>query len=231
MQQSCHRCGGDLPSGPDVTPFCPHCGSPQLYLQDYDRPILAPDSIPQDTTGAAPPPPPQQIDWQTAIRCAALVSAVSAILSLLAAKIDILSVLSTLTILSASLITVGLYQRRRPGSRMDASIGARIGLVAGLILVVALTLAGVISGLVARFVFHSMSTFDIEITRQLHSQLDRMAAANPLPPELVHYFLTPDFRAGMMLSGIAFVAVMLLLFSTLGGAVSGLLRTRRTPVV
>jgi hypothetical protein len=229
MQQHCHRCGGDLPSGEEVTPFCPHCGAPQLYLQDYDRPILADSAT--DTTGSPPPPHPQEVDWKTAIRCAVLVAGIAAALNLLATRLPLLSPLSTLTILCASLVTVSLYQRRRPRARMNAAVGARIGLVTGITLIVCLATAMAIAGLIARYALHSMGAFDAELTQQLRTQIEHAEASNPASPELLRYFYTPEFRAGMMLTGVGMVAVLLLLLSTLGGAFGGLLRTRRTPLV
>jgi hypothetical protein len=225
MHQHCHRCGGELVSGTEITPFCPHCGAPQLYLQEYDR--SESDTAPTDTTGAPPPPAPQLVDWQTAIRCAALVAGVAAVLSLIATRVAFVSPLSSLTILSASILTLGLYQRRRPLARMNAAVGARIGLVVGLSLVICLSAAMAIAGLIARFGLHSMGAFDAELTQQLHAQLDRAIAANPVPPETARYFYSPEFRAGMMLTGVAMLSLMLLCFSALGGAVGGLLRTRR----
>ena len=36
MREVCHRCGGEVPAGSGESPFCPHCGAPQLYLSvDY----------------------------------------------------------------------------------------------------------------------------------------------------------------------------------------------------
>ncbi|WP_213807071.1 hypothetical protein [Granulicella sp. dw_53] len=229
MQEHCHRCGGDLPRGDEVTPFCPHCGSPQLYLQEYDRPILAPDADSSETTGAPPPPHPQLIEWKTAIRCAALVAGIASVLSLVATRVPLVSPLSTLTILTASILTLTLYQRRRPRARMNASVGARIGLIVGISLVVCLAISMAIAGLIARFSLHSMAAFDAELAQQMRTQIEHAAAANPTSPELLHYFLTPEFRAGMMLTGIAMLALLLLFLSTVGGAVGGLFRTRRTP--
>ncbi len=81
MQQHCHRCGGELSEGDEVTSFCPHCGAPQLYLPEYDRPSVAAEL---DSTGAPPPPHPQVVDWKTAIRCAAVVAGIAAALTVLA---------------------------------------------------------------------------------------------------------------------------------------------------
>src|SRR5580693_7195840 len=37
MHEYCHRCGGELSASVGDSPFCPHCGSPQIYLQDYEE--------------------------------------------------------------------------------------------------------------------------------------------------------------------------------------------------
>jgi hypothetical protein len=135
MQEYCHRCGGELPAGEGMLPFCPHCGSPQIYLQDHEQQN---GGVETDTTGAIPPPRPQQVEWKTAIRCAALVAGVAAGLSLVSQRVQVVSLLSMLWTISGSMITLALYQRRRPLAWMDAGVGARIGLVVGLALVVCL---------------------------------------------------------------------------------------------
>jgi hypothetical protein len=234
MHQHCHRCGGELASSDDITPFCPHCGAPQLYLQEYDRTPQNPDPSapdPNDSTGTAPPPHPQQVDWKTAIRCAALVAGAAAILTLVAIRVPVLSPLRTLTILSASVLTLSLYQHRRPTARINAAIGARIGLVVGLSLILSLAITMAIVGLVSRYGLHSMGTFDADLTQQMRTQIEHASAANPASPELLHYFYTPEFRAGMMLTGVAMVGAVLMLLSTVGGALGGFVRTRRSPAV
>ena len=210
--------------GPEVVPFCPHCGAPQLYLLEQDRPVCEDEG---SSTGALPPPNPHQVEWKTAIRCAGLVAGIAAALSLLATRIPVVSPLSTLWIISGSLSTLSLYQWRRPLAWMDAGVGARIGVTVGLALIAFVTSGLAIAGLVARFGLHSMGGFDTELASQLRTQMERAAAANPVPPELLHYFYTPEFRAGMMLAGVGMMAGFVLVVSTIGGAVGGLLRTRR----
>jgi hypothetical protein len=229
MHEHCHRCGGELTSSDEVTPFCPHCGAPQLYLQEYDRAVPEPGSaVPEagTTTGAAPPPHPQQIDWKSAIRCAALVAGIAAVLTLVAIRVPILSPLRTLIVLSASVLTLSLYQHRRPAAEISPAIGARIGLVVGLALIVSLAFSMAIAGLLARYALHSMGAFDADVIQQMRTQIEHAAAANPTSPELLRYFYTPEFRVGMMLMAVAMVAAVLLLLSTLGGAVGALLRPR-----
>jgi hypothetical protein len=231
MPASCHRCGGDLPPVTEDTTFCPHCGSPQLYLQEYDRAVLAPDSELPSTSGAAPPPHPQQIDWQTAIRCGAFVSLIAAGLNLLAMRVPapFVSLLNDLWIITASMITLTLYQRRKPLAFMDARIGARIGLTTGLLLIVAVISASAIAGVVARFGLHNMARFDADITQAFEAvKRSSASSATPPPQDLLRFFDLPEFHASMMLAGVGMVAFFLVLLSTFGGAVSGFLRSRKT---
>lgn len=210
--------------GDAVSPFCPHCGSPQIYLQDYEQQTGGAGG---DTTGELPPPRPRQVEWKTAIRCALLVAGVGAVLSLGAARVQALSTLSWLWTVSGSLIALALYQRRRPQAWMDVGVGARIGLVVGLALIACLAVAMAVAGLVARYGLHSMAGFDAQLTQQLHTQIEKAAAANPEPPEVLRFFESQEFRAGLMLAGFAMVSGFVVVLSTVGGAVGGLLRTRR----
>jgi hypothetical protein len=224
MHEYCHRCGGELPARDGASPFCPHCGSPQIYLQDYEQQSGAPES---DTTGTVPPPRPQQVEWKTAIRCAVLVAGIAAVLSLVAARVQLVSPLSWLWTISGSIITLALYQRRRPLAWMDAGIGARIGVVVGLALVACLAVTMAIAGLVARYGLHSMAGVDAQLTEILHAQFEKAAAMTPQPPEVQRFWYSPEFRAGMMLAGFGMVAGFLLVLSTVGGAVGGFMRMRR----
>ena len=226
MHEYCHRCGGELPAGDGLSPFCPHCGSPQLFLQEYEQQTSASEG---ETTGALPPPRPRQVEWKTAIRCALAVAAVAAVLSLVAARVGVVSPLSWLWTLSGSIIALGFYQRRRPQAWMDAGVGARIGLVTGLALVVGLACSAAVAGLVARYGLRNMAGFDGQLTAQLaqlHEQIQKSGAGSPELPEMLRFIATPEFRAGFMLTGISMAGGFLLLLSTLGGAVGGMLRTR-----
>lgn len=226
MQEYCHRCGGELPAGDGLSPFCPHCGSPQLYLQEYEQQTSASEG---ETTGTLPPPRPRQVEWKTAIRCALAVAGVATALSLVAARVGAVSPLSWLWTLSGSVIALGFYQRRKPQAWMDAGVGARIGLVTGLALVVGLACSAAIAGLVARYGLRNMAGFDTQLTAQLaqlHEQIQKSGAASPELPEMLRFIATPEFRVGFMLTGVSMAAGFLLLLSTLGGAVGGMLRTR-----
>jgi hypothetical protein len=229
MNKICHRCSGDLPSGDGI--FCPHCSAPQLtlsedYLADQQPPTEASD------IGVLPPPLPRQVDWQTALRCAALVGIIGAILCVVALRVPGVSLISTVWILTASTSTLALYHRRRPLAWMDAAIGARIGLATGLALIVLIATSLALAGLIARFGLHAMNGFDTDFAAML-TQVKETArqtaatTATPPPAEVLRLYDLPEFQAGLILATASTAAVLLLVFSTFGGALNGLLRNRR----
>jgi hypothetical protein len=234
MQETCHRCGGDLAEGSGESPFCPHCGAPQLFLALENQSVeTGGEAGGAATTGVAAPPKGRQVEWKTAIRCAAAVAGVGSVLELVAMRVDVLSPLSWLWIMSASLITLGFYQKRRPAALMDVRVGARIGAVVGICLALELGVAVAGAGLVARFVLHSMGSFDAQLAMAIQMIRDRalQQPATPQRAEMLHWLGLPEFRAIYALTGCAMVTAILLVLSTLGGAFAGLLRMRRRPAV
>ena len=229
MHEFCHRCGGELQAGEGASTFCSHCGCPQLYLQDYEEQTGAPDG---DTTGAVPPPHPRQVEWKTAIRCAAAVAGIGSLLSLVAMRVDVVSPVSLVWIMSASMITLGLYQKRRPMAWIDVGVGARIGLVVGICLALGLGTAMAGAGLVRRYGLHSMGNFDAQMAEQIQT-LQKTIQQQPVTSAtagMVKFVNSPEMRAGLMLTTFAMATAVLVVLSTLGGAFAGLLRTRRGPV-
>jgi hypothetical protein len=233
MQQHCHRCGGDLSSD---TTFCPHCGAPQLYLPDYHQTSTTPGLA---FTSVVPPPLNlRPIDWKAAIRCAAFVTAVAVLLCLISIALPFIGLLGICWILSASLTTLALYQQRRPAAIMNPRIGARIGLTTGLLLLAGLSCALSIAGLIARFGTHSHSLgqvdadiaqMNIDIPAYWAANRDKFGISDAQYTDLLRIFNFPEVRVGLLLAGIGFDCIILLVLSTLGGALGGLLRTRRAP--
>jgi len=230
MVETCHRCGGELPAGSGESPFCPHCGAPQLYLSlDYQSPETGGERKGGDAgaASAAQAVRLRQIEWKTAIRCALAVAAVAGFLLLVGIPVPLLRPASLLWIMSGSLITMGLYERRQPRAWMDASVGARIGLVGGLCLVVGLGSVAAVAGVILRFGMHSMSWFDDTVAGIIQQGIQQ--AKTPFPPEVVQYAHSQDFRARFVLFVYAFFTALLLVLSVLGGAFAGMMRMRRRP--
>lgn len=233
MREFCHRCGGELSdsnasASEARSPFCPHCGAPQLLFSDYTEPLSTGAELPAGaSTGALPPPRPNQIDWRIAIRIAGIVALVGSGLCLLSARLPNVSPLSTIWVLSASLTTLAMYQRRRPMATMSAGVGAKIGIVVGLALVFFLAAALSAGMTAARYSLHAMSGFDAKTAKMFKMQLDQLAATRPVPPDSLALINSPEFRAAIMLIGFGIALGGVFLLSVFGGAVGGLLRTRR----
>jgi hypothetical protein len=202
MPEHCHRCGGELPASDGVSPFCPHCGSPQIYLQDYEEQSGAE----ADTTGATPPPRPQHVEWKTAIRCAALVAGVAAVLGLVETRVPLVSPLTWMWTISGSILTLALYQKRRPLAWMDAGVGARIGAVVGLTLVAFFAVTIAINGVIGRYGLHNTAASDAQLTEALRAGYERSVAMTPEASQLKGFWYSPEFRAGMMLTGFGFMS-------------------------
>jgi hypothetical protein len=167
------------------------------------------------------------VEWKTAMRCALLVAVIAAGLNQAATRVQAVSLVSLHWIVSGSMITLALYQRRRPLAWMDAKVGARIGLVVGLALVACLGVAMAAGGVVSRYALHSMVGTDAQLTEMMRLEFTQLNAINPVPVWFQKLFFTPEFRAGIMLAAFGVMAGFLLVLSTVGGALSGFMRMRR----
>jgi hypothetical protein len=197
-------------------------------LSDYAEPLSTGTETQGVSTGALPPPRPNAIDWKMAVRSSAVVAGIAVALSAAAAKIPNISPLSTIWIISASLTTLALYQRRRPMASMNAGIGAKIGILVGVTLAFALGAALSVGVVVARFGLHALAAFDAAIAQVMKQLIDQVAAKQTIAPEQIAFINTIQFRTGYMLFVFAIVLVLVFLVSVFGGAVAGLLRTRRS---
>jgi hypothetical protein len=171
-----------------------------------------------------------------AIRCAVGVAAVGGLLAVIALRVPLLTMATILWTMSGSLITLGLYQNRRPTAWMDARIGARIGTLVGICLGMGLALPVAIAGVVARFGLHAMATFDAQMATlqglvQQAMQQSAQRSGTALPPGVLQLVQSQEYRAASVLTYCAFLALALLVVSALGGAFGGLLRTRHRAAV
>lgn len=203
---------------------CPQCGAPQLHIAHSMTEAASSDS---PTTGHAPPPRAPEVEWKSALQSALFVAIVGAVLFGVASYVPALTLMSLLWILGAASVATGIYRRRRPSLRMDASVGARIGLSVGLLMTFFLAVSLAIVGMVARFGLHSMAAFDAQMARGMHEQVERAMAANPAPASMVQQLLSQEFRTGVMLTGLLIFALLIVALSTVGGLLSGMATVRR----
>ena len=236
-QRPCHRCGTLI----DVScPFCPQCGSPQLSVPQYDMPE-------QEAAGAgganysgaavaASGAPPLHalaadgVQWKLAVWACFIVALAAGLLCAVALIVPALYSVAFFWTLSGSVIALAVYQRRAPMARLDGGTGARIGLLTGILMASALAFAGSIFMALLRYVWHKGADFDAQISDAIHQGMAR-AAENSPDPQLVQSslksLLSPEGRAGYTLAMGAFLAVLLVVFSTISGAVGAKLMPRR----
>jgi hypothetical protein len=242
MHAICHRCGGELSTAQlDVSAngshFCPHCGAPQLTLSEYAEALStgAEDSGTKGgsagSTGTLPPPRPNQIDWRLAIQSASLVAVIAAILGVAGEGFPNLKIFSFVWVISASLTTMAMYQRRRPMASMNLGIGVKIGIVVGVVLAFALGASISVGFVVARFGMHALAGFDAQIAQLMQQLIVQVAAKGTIPAEQLAFVNTVQFRTGYLLFAFGLVLFSVVVMSIFGGAVAGLLRSRRSSVV
>jgi hypothetical protein len=249
MLDLCHRCHGELPLSAPGTQgnqsveeralYCPHCGAPQLRLPDYMRhesdfaAAVGENDEPGEeaSTGRTPPPRPHEVNWRIALSSSASVALIAAVLVVTGLKIPFASFLSTIWVIGAAALALGLYSRRNPEGWIDGPVGLRVGLATG-VMVLAMIAAGLaLTGVVLRFGLHRMAGFDADVAQQMHAmqqQLGERMAEQQQPVEFRDHMLgflgSPEVRGGLGLFYLATSGLLILLFAAGGGAFAGMMR-------
>ncbi len=210
-----------------ASPFCSHCGAPQLSVPATELPeTSAPAEA--DLAGAvlsaagSLPVHPNGTQWKAALHVSLAVGVASGVLCGAAMLFPPLYTVCFFWTLSGAMIALALYRRRVPLASIDSAAGARIGLLAGLFMSAAMTAIGSIFLVLLRFVWHKGGEYDAQISDAIHQGMTRAAQNNP-DPQLVQnsmkFLLSPEGRAGYTLAMVAFLAVLLIFFSAVSGAV------------
>ena len=216
MDHACHQCGQEIEEG---TPFCRHCGAPQIRVAPDEEPVSAP--MPPGTPADAQPPavpvavgqPPQLspggIDWSNALPAALWAGAV------LAAAWIIPYIGYFLWILAAGVMSVALYRRRAPNAPLAPGIGARIGAVSGLF-----GFAGFAGLMAIGLLLLRGSTKFRELLQQAMQQA---AASNPDPraQEMLAKMTTPAGLAVIVTIVMIIFLAGFVALSSAGGALGG----------
>ncbi|MHB1698891.1 MAG: hypothetical protein ACYCSN_01950 [Acidobacteriaceae bacterium] len=209
-------------------PFCAHCGAPQLSVPPQELPETSPSgegdlaSAVLSAAGGLPAQHPNDAQWKPIVQVCLWVGAAAGILCGASMVFPPLYTVCFFWTLSGAMIALALYHRRVPLAKIDAGAGARIGLLTGLFMAAAMTAVGSIFLALMRFVWHKGADFDAQISDAIHQGMARAAENNP-DPQMVQsslkFLLTPEGRAGYTLAMVAFLAILLVLFSALSGAV------------
>lgn len=216
MEQACHRCGENLV--PDEL-FCPHCGAPQLRVEDSESvPAAQEGSLQQSLERSA-----DMMRWRSAVSLALSVAVPVALIS------AVLS-LGVLWVFAGGFVVVSLY-RRRTASPTNGRIGWRIGGLMGVISAILWLVFSALSTLVQRYALHQKPLIVAALRQSIRTSLATVSQQNPdfakQVPWVSHFWLSPDGLATLYLLGVCIFALAMVLFSALGGAVGGVYQRNR----
>lgn len=228
MDLLCHRCGNTLAR--DAS-FCPQCGAPQLRFTASET---APPSSTGQTADRADLPVGVEhgdIQWKSAIRIAASVSLAVGLLS------SILALGSLLWVMGGAVLVIALYRRRVPYAALQPSLGARIGVVTGTMAAAFAVAINTLLLVFQRYGLHQGNLLDASLNSTVQQAISRASTGTEAQAQVtttLAFLLSPEGKAGMVLAGMACIALIILLLSIAGGVLGAqLYRNRRNiqPIV
>ena len=208
--------------------YCPTCGLPQLQYSAENVPGQAPAE-----RWLEPVKDASIVDWKRAMRPAlALAIPAGALCSLFSP----VSIFGLLWMTIAAAWVVALYLRNQRPAWITIGAGARIGLVTGLLGAWTAAAASGLSLFVMRFFLHQGKTLDETWTTIISDQVARQWTSAGVDAQTISLYkgwlLSPEGRAGSMLSAICFLVAVLIFFAVGGGALGARLQARaRRPQV
>jgi hypothetical protein len=214
--------------------FCWNCGAPQVLLSEelreqIDQQITAQQAAANPAAETIPQPaaPTNAVVWRGAIQCAGLAGAVAAALALLSFVLAPVALFSFFWLISAPIIVLGVYSARFRLTRITTGFGARLGILTGVAVLIATSTLNTINIVLQRYVFHSAALMDTQLATvfaQMHTTIT--ATSGPAAKDALYMLAIPEFRAGILLTTIAFGITLYLVFSATAGAFAGYLRSR-----
>lgn len=217
MQTACYRCGATLEEG---VPFCPQCGAPQIRVpgpENQAESSAASTFTPGTPANIEPPAVPiatSQVNWQVAVRAAALAGTGAAVLS----QVPIISLGCCLWILGAGALAIGIYRRWVPEVVLTTGAGAKLGALTG---VLGFAVYAVISALLLAF-----STFVLgrgeDIRNELRRAIEQSASANagdPRVADMVARLSTPEGLAMLLTVMVVMFFITFVVFGAIGGSI------------
>jgi hypothetical protein len=219
MEITCTRCHQAIETEKS---YCPTCGLPQLVYSAENVPGQAPAE-----RFAGPVRDASTVDWKRALRAAVALAVPAGVLCSLFSPVSIFGVL-WMTVAAAW--AVALYLRSQRPAWITIGAGARIGLVTGL---VGGWMAAAASGatlFVMRFFLHQGKTLDDTWQNIISDQVARQWTSAGVDAQTIAlykgFLLSPEGRAGSMLSAILLLVTALIFFAIGGGALGARLQAR-----
>src|SRR6202167_3844952 len=225
MEITCTRCHQTVQAD---NCYCPTCGLPQLQYSAENVPGQAPPE-----RWLEPVQDASIVDWKRAMRPALALAVPAGVLCSLFSPVSIFGLL-WMTIAAAWV--VALYLRNQRPAWITIGAGARIGLVTGLLGAWTAAASSGISLFVMRFFLHQGKELDQTWTTIISDQVTRQWSSAGVDAQTINIYkgwlLSPEGRAGAMLSAILFLVAILVFFAVGGGALGARLqvRTRRPQV-
>jgi hypothetical protein len=207
--------------------FCTQCGAAQVRVADDVLTAVAAEGSDERNAAEATPVPPQI--WRTALHCVGGAALLAAGLAASSAVLPPVVLLAWLWAVVSPVVVIGLLQAREPRTAMSAGLGARLGLLTGLAIAAVMSAVNAATLLTMRHM-GAMGDFDGRMNTMIASmrvqalaQPENAAAVTPL----LNALALPEFRAGMLLGGLAMGLCFLLAITTAGGAFAGFVRSRQ----
>jgi hypothetical protein len=202
--------------------YCPTCGLPQLQYSSENVPGQAP---PERFT--EPVRDASTVDWKRALRvCVALAVPAGVLCSLFSP----VSIFGLLWMSVAAAWAVSLYMRSQRPAWITTGAGARIGLVTGLVGGWTAAAASGITLFTMRFGLHQGKSLDDTWSTIISEQVARQWSAAGVDAQTIAIYkgwlLSPEGRAGSMLSAILLLVALLVFFAIGGGALGARFQAR-----
>lgn len=220
-----------LPQEPEGSlVFCFNCGAPQVtvseeLISEAQKQRAALDS--GLSAGILSAAAPDAIVWPAAVRYAALAGAVAAGLTLISFALPPVILLAWFWAIGAPVVILGVYSAKFRQQGLAAGFGARLGLLCGLAIFLAMSAINSCGLVFARYVFHDSGTFDTQLAAmftQIRTTIQQQGT--PAQASVLSWLNFPEDRLGLMLAMTAFVLVLYLGLSAIGGAFAAMLRSR-----
>jgi hypothetical protein len=219
MEITCTRCHQTVEAD---NCYCPTCGLPRLQYSAENVPGQAPAE-----RWLEPVQDASIVDWKRAMRPALALAVPAGILCSLFSPVSIFGLL-WMTIAAAWVVS--LYLRNRRPAWITIGAGARIGLVTGLVGAWTAAAASGISLFVMRFLLHQGKELDETWTTIISDQVTRQWSSAGVDAQTINIYrgwlLSPEGRAGAMLSAVLFLVAILISFAVGGGALGARLQAR-----
>lgn len=219
MEINCTRCHQAVEAD---NCYCPTCGLPQLVYTAEGVPGQAPPE-----RFSEPVPDASTVDWKRAMRSASALAIPAGVLCSLFSPV---SIFGLLWMGVAAAWAVALYMRSQRPAWITMGAGARIGLVTGLLGGWTAAAASGVTLFVMRFVLHQGKALDETWTTIISDQVTRQWTAAGVDAQTIALYkawlLSPEGRAGSMLSAILLLVAALVFFAAGGGALGSRLQAR-----